>query len=57
MYLGCAILFCSIGAVVVVLFFTGCLLTNIKRVEEKEMIIRFGQAYLTYKQRTSFLIP
>jgi len=57
MYLGVAILFGSMGAVVLVLLGAGCLLTYIKRIEEKEMEIRFGQEYLEYKQRTPFLIP
>ena len=57
MYLGVAILFGSIGAGVLVLLGTGLLLTYIKRIEEKEMEIRFGQEYLEYKQRTPFLIP
>ncbi len=57
MYLGAAILFGSIGAVALVLLGTALLLTYIKRVEEKEMEIRFGQEYLEYKQRTPFLIP
>src|SRR4030065_1821021 len=57
MYLGVAILFGSIGAVILVLLFTSWLLIYIKRVEEKEMQSRFGQEYLAYKQQTSFLIP
>jgi protein-S-isoprenylcysteine O-methyltransferase Ste14 len=57
MYLGVAILFGSMGAVVLVLLGAGCLLTYIKRIEEKEMEIRFGQEYLEYKQRTPFLVP
>lgn len=57
MYLGAAILFHSIGAVILVLLFTGFLLIYIKRVEEKEMEIRFGEEYLTYKRQTPFLIP
>jgi protein-S-isoprenylcysteine O-methyltransferase Ste14 len=57
MYLGAAILFGSIGAVILVLLFAGLLLIYIKRVEEKEMEIRFGQDYLAYKQQTPFLIP
>ncbi len=54
MYLGAAILFGSIGAVALVMLGTALLLTYIKRVEEKEMEIRFGQQYLEYKQRTPF---
>jgi protein-S-isoprenylcysteine O-methyltransferase Ste14 len=57
MYLGVAILFRSIGAVILVLLFASGLLIYIKRVEEKEMEIRFGQEYLAYKQQTPFLIP
>jgi len=57
MYLGVAILFRSIGAVILVLLFAGLLLIYIKRVEEKEMEIRFGQDYLAYRQQTPFLIP
>jgi len=57
MYLGVAILFRSIGAVILVLLFASGLLIYIKRVEEKEMQSRFGQEYQTYKRQTSFLIP
>ncbi len=57
MYLGAAILFRSFGAVILVLFFAGVLLFYIKRIEEKEMEIRFGEDYLAYKQQTPFLIP
>ena len=42
---------------IVVLLSAGLLLIYIKRVEEKEMEIRFGQDYLAYKQQTPFLIP
>ena len=57
MYLGVAILFRSIGAVILVLLFAGLLLIYIKRIEEKEMEIRFGEEYLAYKRQTPFLIP
>jgi protein-S-isoprenylcysteine O-methyltransferase Ste14 len=57
MYLGVAVIFRSIGAAVVVLLFIGALLIYIKRWEEKEMELRFGQEYLDYRQRTPFLIP
>ena len=57
MYLGVAILFQSIGAVILVLLAAMLLLIYIKRVEEKEMQIRFGQEYLNYKKQTPFLIP
>jgi protein-S-isoprenylcysteine O-methyltransferase Ste14 len=57
MYLGVAILFQSIGAVILVLLCASGLLFYIKLIEEKEMQSRFGQEYLDYKQQTSFLIP
>lgn len=57
MYLGAAILFRSLGAVIVVLLVASALLIYIKRTEEKEMELRFGQAYLAYRQHTPFLIP
>jgi protein-S-isoprenylcysteine O-methyltransferase Ste14 len=56
-YLGVALLFSSIGAVILLLLFAGALLIYIKGGEEKEMEMRFGQEYLAYKQRTPFLIP
>jgi protein-S-isoprenylcysteine O-methyltransferase Ste14 len=57
MYLGVALLFHSLGSVIVVAIFAAVLLTYIKRAEEQEMAARFGQEYLAYKQRTPFLIP
>jgi len=57
MYLGVALLFRSMGAVVLVLLGAGILLFYIKRVEEAEMEIRFGQEYLNYKMQIPFLIP
>ena len=56
-YLGAAVLFHSPGGFVVVLLFSGLLLFYIKRVEEKEMVLRFGSPYLAYKKRTPFIIP
>jgi protein-S-isoprenylcysteine O-methyltransferase Ste14 len=45
------------GSAIIVLLFAGLLLIYIKRIEEKEMELRFGQDYLAYKQQTPFLIP
>ena len=56
-FLGVAALFHSIGAALLVLLCAGALLIYIKRHEEKEMELQFGQEYLAYKQRTPFLIP
>jgi protein-S-isoprenylcysteine O-methyltransferase Ste14 len=57
MYFGAALLFRSLGAVLLVLLGAVVLFTYIKLIEEKEMILRFGQEYLEYRQRTPFLIP
>jgi protein-S-isoprenylcysteine O-methyltransferase Ste14 len=57
MYAGVAVLFGSIGAFILVLLGSACLLVYIKLLEEKEMLLRFGQEYLDYKRRTPFLIP
>ncbi len=57
MYLGVAVLFGSSSAAALVLLGAALLLTYIKRVEEKEMELRFGQEYVAYKRRTPFLIP
>jgi protein-S-isoprenylcysteine O-methyltransferase Ste14 len=57
MYLGVAVAFRSLGAALLVLIFAGALVTYIKRVEEREMELRFGADYLAYKHRTPFLIP
>ena len=57
MYLGTALLFRSLGALMLVLLGAVVLFTYIKLIEEKEMVLRFGQEYLEYRQRTPFLIP
>lgn len=57
MYLGVALLFRSMGTVILVLLFASALLIYILQVEEKEMQSRFGQEYLAYKHHTPFLIP
>ena len=56
-YLGVAVLIGSISAVVFVLAFTVLLLVYIKFLEEKEMELRFGEAYREYRKRTPFIIP
>jgi len=56
-YLGVAVWAGSLSGVGLVSVFTAALITYIKRVEEKELEERFGEAYMAYKQRTPFLIP
>ena len=55
--LGLAIFIGSISAVVVVLTLAVLLLTYIKFLEEREMELRFGNAYREYRKQTPFIIP
>lgn len=57
MYLGMAIIVGSISSIIVVIFFLILLILCIKKIEEKEMEIRFGQEYVDYKKNTPFMIP
>ncbi len=54
---GVAVLLGSIGAVVLVLLGAALLLTYIKLIEEKEMVLRFGESYQAYRKQTPFIIP
>jgi protein-S-isoprenylcysteine O-methyltransferase Ste14 len=56
-YLGVAILIGSISAAGLVLAFSVLLLVYIKFLEEKEMELRFGEAYREYRKQTPFIIP
>ncbi len=56
-YFGFAILAGSISSLVLVLVFASLLILYIKKIEEKELEMRFGQAYLDYKEVTPFMIP
>ena len=56
-YLGVSILAGSISALLVVILFFSMLLIYIKKIEERELEIRFGDEYITYKAKTPFLIP
>jgi protein-S-isoprenylcysteine O-methyltransferase Ste14 len=55
--LGLAILLGSYSAVVIVLTLAVILLSYIKFLEEKEMELRFGEAYREYRKQTPFIIP
>ena len=57
MYTGVSILAGSISALLVVLLFFSLLLIYIKKIEERELEIRFGDEYIIYKAKTPFLIP
>ena len=57
LYLGIAILIESFLAIGLVLADAILLFIYIKFLEEKEMVARFGDAYLAYTQHTPFIIP
>ncbi len=57
MYLGMAILVGSLCSIIIVILFLLLLILWIKKVEEKELEIRFGHDYVDYKKSTSFMIP
>lgn len=56
-YFGIAVFTASLKPVLAVLLFSILLLTYVKLIEEKEMLLRFDGDYLRYKQRTPFVIP
>jgi protein-S-isoprenylcysteine O-methyltransferase Ste14 len=56
-YLGVSVIMGSPGAALLVLLGAAALLTYIKVVEEREMVARFGEAYLAYRRRVPFIIP
>jgi protein-S-isoprenylcysteine O-methyltransferase Ste14 len=56
-YLGFAILAGSISSLLLVVVFALLLILYIKKIEEKELAMRFGQEYLEYKATTPFMIP
>ena len=57
LYLGVGALIGSISAVGLVLIWTILLLVYIKYLEEKEMVLRFGEAYEEYRKQTPFILP
>jgi len=56
-YLGMAVAVRTIAGTVLVLSLGASLLAYLKRLEEKELAERFGEAYLAYKRETPFIIP
>lgn len=56
-YLGVGILVGSLSSILIVLILGTLLLVYIKRVEEKELEIRFGQDYIAYKKSTPMFFP
>jgi protein-S-isoprenylcysteine O-methyltransferase Ste14 len=56
-YLGLGVVAGSRGAVLLVAPGAAALLAYIKLIEEREMVARFGDAYLAYRRRVPFLLP
>jgi protein-S-isoprenylcysteine O-methyltransferase Ste14 len=56
-YLGLSVIAGSPGAALLVALGAAALLTYIRLAEEKEMVARFGEAYLAYRRRVPFIIP
>ena len=56
-YSGIGIIVGAISTIIVVLIFLLALIFYIKKVEEKELEMRFGQNYVEYKNSTPFMIP
>ncbi len=57
LYLGISILIGSSSAMGMVCTFFIVLIIYIKRIEERELEMRFGEEYLAYKKETPFIIP
>ena len=56
-YLGIAIIAGSVMGLVLMACFIALLLLYLKRMEEKELAERFGEAYLAYQREVPFIIP
>lgn len=56
-YFGVSIIVGSLSSIFLVLIFLILLILWIKKVEEEELEIRFGQEYVDYKNATPFMIP
>jgi protein-S-isoprenylcysteine O-methyltransferase Ste14 len=56
-YLGVGILVGSLSSIVFILVIGGLLLTYLKKFEERELEMRFGQDYVAYKKTTPFFFP
>lgn len=56
-YLGLSIFMGSLSMILLTTCFAILLIAYLKFLEEKELIERFGKAYLDYMQSTAFIIP
>ncbi len=56
-YSGVSLMIGSIASLIIVFLFGALLCVYLKRIEEKELRIRFGEEYVRYKAETPFMIP
>ena len=56
-YLGIGVAAGTVAGIGLALSFTALLLLYLKRLEERELAERFGEAYLQYKREAPFMIP
>ena len=56
-YLGIGVVAGTIAGVGLVLFLGALLVIYLKRIEERELAERFGEAYLAYRRQVSFILP
>jgi protein-S-isoprenylcysteine O-methyltransferase Ste14 len=57
LYLGLAVAFGSFGALLLATLLSIALIGYIRKIEERELEARFGDAYREYRMRTPFLLP
>lgn len=57
LYLGISVVVGSLSSIIVVSIFLLLLILWIKKVEERELEIRFGKDYVAYKNSTPFMAP
>jgi protein-S-isoprenylcysteine O-methyltransferase Ste14 len=56
-YAGIAIWIGSVTALSAAAILAAILICYLKLIEEKELLLRFGDEYMDYKKKTAFLIP
>ncbi len=56
-YLGVGILVGSLSSIIFILIIGALLLTYLKRIEEHELEMRFGEEYVAYKKNTPMFFP
>ncbi len=57
LYLGVAVMRRSFSGIALVLAVAAVLLAYVRRAEEREMVARFGEEYVAYREHTPFLLP